>query len=221
MTPNEITTLIASSPGINRELDIPFKKQLYERVKAWRSTFLKQTLDKSPGDIRYFRQTLYLPMEKINLLKCGEGLECFAASSVDEVPVPLRVLDAGVFSYVGGIDGQSPFGFADSGVRSYLMSGKYSRTLNYYDFVNRHIVVTKLPSLPVTRVEGVFDSFEDALKYESCDGPNHNCDWWNTDIPMSGDIAQKIIQYILKVDYGQPERTPDDHQVKVNTNSNE
>lgn len=212
MTPDEITTLIATN--LDRELDVPFKKQLYERVKYWRGTLIKQALDNSPNDAKFFRAVAYLPMERINVLSCVPGMECYAAVSTYKAPRPLRITDSGFYHYVGGIDGRSPFGYADSGSLEYLRSGKYSKKLNFYNTVNEKLVVATNDSLPKIRVEGIPDAIEDWAPFMDCNNYQPNCDWWKTEIPMTSDIAQKIVQCILAVDYNRPDNAQS-HQVVV------
>lgn len=213
MTPNEITTLIAGN--LDKELDIPFKKQLYERVKFWRSTLIKQSLDKTRKDAKYFRQVIYLDMEKFDPFTCSPDLSCFAARTTIDVPAPIRISDAGQFEYVGGIDGMSPFGYADDGTLPYLKAGKYSRLFNYYRMENARPYVMELPNLPKIRIAGVFSNPEEAMIYASCDAADHNCDWWNQEIPMSNDITQRVVQCILTVDYNR-DKTPENNQITVN-----
>lgn len=213
MTPNEITTLFATKFG--KELDVPFKKMLYERVKYWRATLIKQSIDKSPLDTKYFRQAIYLPMVKINVLAIAAELTCYNAVTQIEVPLPIRVSDQ-VFSYVGSLDGMSPFGYADSGMLRYMKAGRYAGRFNYQNYINRKFYIAELPDLPFLRIEGVFNSPEEAMIYETVP-PQPDVDWWNRDIPMSGDIEQRVIQCMNKVDYEDPgkEKT-DDQQVPVN-----
>lgn len=210
MTPNEITTLIASN--LKKETDLRFRRQLYERVKYWRGTILKQSIDRSPGDLKYFRQTVYMPMEKIRELDCVDEVGCFVARTVDKVPTPLRLNDSGVFSFVGSIDGLRPFSMADPGTVKYL-NGKYSGRIVYYLYTNQRIVIPRYPDLPKIRIDDVFDNPEEAMIYESCDTTSPDCDWWNKDMPMSADITQRVIQSILSVDYGRPVTT-DTHEIK-------
>lgn len=215
MTPNEITTLFATKYG--KELDVPFKLMLYERVKMWRATLIKQSIDKSRKDSKYFRQTIYLPMAKVNTVSMAPELTAWAASTVPEVPIPVRVSDS-VFDYVGGIDGKSPFGYADAGTISYLKSGKYARKRIFYDYINKAIVVSEVPSLPILRIDGVFNSPEEAYQYQTMPA-QPDADWWNMDIPMSGDVEQRVIQCMSKVDYedAPPSKgKTDDQQVAVN-----
>lgn len=213
MTPNEITTLIATN--LKKELDMRFKKQLYERVKYWRSTLIKQSLDRAPGDIKFFTQTLYIPTEKVNSLDCTADLKCFMARTSYDVPQPMRVTDGGLFSYVGSLDGGRPFGYADTGTLRFLNAGKYNKRNVYYIRINKRIMVTSLPDLPIVRIDGVLNNPEEGLPFASCNGVVQDCDWWDIDIPMSGDVAQRIVQSILSIDYGRPVTT-DTHQIQVN-----
>jgi hypothetical protein len=214
MTPNEITTLIATN--LKKELDIRFRKQLYERVKYWRSTLIKQSLDKVQQDAKFFVQTIFMTMEKVNIHECSEDLRCFNARTVDEIPTPLRITDGGIFHYFGSIDGQSPFGYAQAGTLRYLTAGKYSKLRPHYEYTNRRGYVAALPDLPKIRISAIFNNPEEAMPYLSCDGEaDYTCDWWNIDIPMSNDITQRVVQSILVVDYNRPV-TPTDPQTEVN-----
>lgn len=216
MTPNEITTLLGMDLG--KELDVPFKKALYERVKYWRSTLIRQTLQTRPKEAHYFTQTIYLPMVKTDVLQpIDPRLSAFAAVTVIQVPIPVRTSEQ-IFNYVGGVDGVSPWGYADVGTLGYLTAGRYAGLATHHTYVNRKLVSTKWPDLEYVRISGIFNSPEEAMIYESTP-PAQNANWWDMDIPMSGDIEQRVIQCILTTDYQKAPRErdkTDDHQVQVN-----
>lgn len=217
MTPNEITTLLAMDLG--KELDVPFKKAMYERVKYWRATLIRQTLQAHPNEARYFLQTIYIPLVRTNTLQVVDPrLSDFAAVTAIEVPLPIRASATSIFHYVGGVDGKSPWGFADAGTLDYLRSGQYAKLFNWQNYVNRKFAVYEWPDLEYIRIGGIFNSPEEAMVYESIP-PQPNYNWWDTDIPMSGDVEQRVIQCILTTDYGKASREKDktdDHQVQVN-----
>lgn len=217
MTPNEITTLIATEE--KKELDVPYKKIIYERVKYWRATLIKQSLDKVRQQARFFRQTVYMPMEMVNFLALTAPvpLTNFRAKSSFRVPLPLRITDNGLFNYVGGIDGKSPFGFADAGTIGFLKADKYQQNNNYYEYMNGGDIYTEeIPDIPILMIQGVFNDPEEAMKFTTgIYDPNVN--WWDTDIPMSGDIEQRVVQCVLTVDLNRPKPTkPEDYQVQLN-----
>lgn len=206
--------MIAKDYG--KELDVPFKKMVYEQVKYWRSTLIKQSLDKSRKDSKYFRQTIYLPMAKINTLSMAPETSAYAAETIIEVPLPIRISDQ-LFDYIGGIDGVSPFGYADDGSLAYLRSDEYARLFNYAQYINRKVRTAEAPDLAIIRISGIFNSPEEAMVYETTP-PEPNIDWWNRDIPVSGDIEQRVIQCLKKVDFEKLEgrEKTDDYQTPVN-----
>lgn len=217
MTPNEITTLIATKD--HKELDVPYKKIIYERVKYWRSTLIKQSLDKVRQHARFFRQTIYLPLERINYagLVAPVPLNDWKAKTTVKVPLPLRIADSGIFNYVGGIDGKSPFGFGDVGTTAYLQAGKYSKGQIFYEYENNtDILVSDLPDIPFVMIQGVFNEPEEAMKWYT--GVfNPTLDWWDTDIPISGDIEQRVVQCILTVDLATKDNIKaEDYQIPMN-----
>lgn len=216
MTPNEITTLIATA--IHKELDVPYKKIIYERVKYWRSTLIKQSLDKVRQQSRFFRQTIYLPLERINYaaITTPVPLTDWRARTIADVPLPLRTTDNSVFNYIGGIDGKSPFGFADAGMQDFMQAGKYSRHQIFCQYENNRILVSQEPDIPFIMIQGVFNEPEEAMKWTT--GVfNHTLDWWDTDIPISGDIEQRVVQCILTVDFAiKDNKKPEDYQIPMN-----
>lgn len=215
MTPNEITTLLGMNLG--KELDVPFKKALYERVKYWRATLIRQTLQAHPQEGKYFLQTIYLPLVNTDTLQpVDRRLLAFAATTAIEVPIPVRSSDM-IFDYVGGADGISPWGYADAGTLIYMTSGLYASRFPHHSYVNRKLVMNR-PDLEYVRIGGIFNSPEEAMVYETIP-PQPNYNWWDADIPMSGDIEQRVIQCILSTDYQkapQEKDKTDDHQVQVN-----
>lgn len=216
MTPNEITTLIATHQ--HKELDIAFKKVIYERVKYWRATLIKQSLDKTRLQSRFFQQVIYIPLERFNrfAILAPQPLEDWEAKTIYKVPLPIRITDAGVFNYVGGMDGRSPFGLADVGTISYLKSGKYSGSTIYHTYYNNDVYTSDLPDLPMVMISGVFNEPEEAMKLETGKYvPDVN--WWDRDIPMSGDIDQRVVQCILSVDFADKNpQKQEDYQIPMN-----
>lgn len=219
MTPNEITTLIASKYG--KELDVPYKKIIYERVKYWRSTLIKQSLDRVRIQARFFRQRIFIPMQEINFAQVVAPVPItdMRAMSTVAIPLPLRITDNGLFNYIGGIDGRSPFGFGDTGTTQFLKAGKYSGTSSqiYYEWMNNRVYTSDLPTVPMIMIDGVFNEPEEAMKwYTGTFDPN--VDWWNTDIPISGDIEQRVVQCIYAADLDEKgqQRKPEDYQVQMN-----
>lgn len=203
MTPNQITTLIASN--LDRELDIPFKKQLMARVKYWRSSLMKNTLNKDPRQRQYFRQKLTVLLNKVNVL---ETPLCLYIAASDELPKPIRA-NGMLFDYVGARDGSNGFTYAPTGMLKYLQSGKYSRLLTFYDFVDNQLTVSNKEIRKIL-VVGVFDDPEQVADYQNACGDN--CDFWEEEFPVSDDILQQIVQYILQVDYNRLEQAAGDLQ---------
>jgi hypothetical protein len=199
MTPNQITTLIATN--FDRELDMPFKLQLMERVKYWRSTLLSRSLEKDPSKRRYFRQTLYMKLTPALNVPCATPVACPVAITEE---LPQMVKTGIMFDYVGGIDGKSPFKEVSPGTGGYLSQGGFASQFPQYELVNNRISTSKA-DLPMIRVDGVFDDPMAVMEF-SCAQAGQPCDTWNTEFPCSGDILQLIVQSILQIDYNRPER---------------
>lgn len=215
MTLNEVTTLIASQ--LKKELDIPFKLMLAERIQVWRSRLFKNTLDKDAKERKFFRQTLYLPMIKTTDTPACTGFPgCDIAQTVDQLPNPLRA-NGILFDYVGSVDGTTPFKEVTAGFQAYANSGKYSKNVIPFTWDGRKIAVYSNPNLPFLRVDGIFDNPELAATLNCSNGQSSNCDFWETEYPVTGDIMQLIIQSIIQIDYGGRPITPDSKEVPVDT----
>ncbi|MBI2283307.1 MAG: hypothetical protein HYU71_06340 [Bacteroidetes bacterium] len=210
MTPNEITTLIASN--LDKELDMPFKLQLMERVKYWRSRLLVNTVNKDPFQRRFFKQTLYLTMEPSSKIRCASLVNI--PVSATQVAVPQEVIAGSVqFDYVGGADGSSPFQQLQAGTELYLSSGKFYPLCGHYEFINRFIVTDK-ERLPLIRIDAIFDDPQ-LIQQLSAACTGQTCDTWNQEFPVNNQIMQLIVQSILQVDYNRAERE-DTPQIEVN-----
>lgn len=201
MTPNEITTLIATN--LEMELDFPFRLQLMDRVKYWRSRYIVNMIQKNPAKRKFFRQSLYINMQAgypdASVSLVGNQV----AITVDEIP---RVVTAGatLFDYVGGVDGKSPFREVQPGMANYVSTGKFSSRFPAYEF-NQKIFVDQ-PDIPRIRIDAIFDDPMKVLEY-ACNCLQKQCDTWNTEFPCSGEVIQLIVQSILQVDYNRPDNT--------------
>ena len=199
MTPNQITSLIAS--GFDKELDIPFRLQLMERVKYWRSRLITNTLGKSPKQRPFFRQTLLVALHPEDDIP-GAPLIATPVASTDELPLLIK-MGGQLFDYVGGADGKSPFRIVDPGRGNYMSEGTFSSRFPEYRYENRKIKTPK-SDLPLIRVDAVWD---DPMKIVelNCACTGIPCDVWDEEYPVSGDIIQLIVQSIRQIDYGQKE----------------
>ena len=215
MTLNQATTLLAGQLG--KELDLPFKLMLAERIRIWRSRLLKNTLDKDQRERKFFRQIVYIPMVKTKEVPCITSFEgCDVAVSAHPVPKPLRA-NGILFDYLGGINGMNPFQESTMGMIQIMAQGKYSKCNTRFTWSEPTIMVHGNPELPMIRIEGVFDNPEDAAKLNCSCGIIDDCDFWNREYPCSGDIMQLIVQSIVTIDY-QRAITPVSGEITVDGN---
>ena len=186
---------------MKRELDVPFKLQLAERVKYWRSRLVRNSLEKDARDRKFFRQTIWVPMSKSNVVPdCAIFKGCNVAISTVELPTPVRANNI-LFDYVGAVDGFTPFQETAPAMLVYMSAGKYSKGTVWYAWRNNYIVEYGNPDLPMAMVEGIFEDPELAMKL-ACKPGEPVCDTWNTSYPCSYDVIQQIVQMIVEVDFG-------------------
>lgn len=197
MTLNEITTLIASQ--FKREMDQPFKEMLAKRVAYWRSRLIKDSIDKDVRERKFFKQTIFVTMTKLNEVLCDVPYtQCKVAWTASKVPKPLRA-NGILFDYVGAINGMTPFKNAEPGIIPYMMQGKYSGKVIYYTYENEYVKVYGNSKIPKIRIDDVFDDPEAAAALNCLSG--NGCNFWDEEYPCTGDIMQRIVQYILQVDF--------------------
>lgn len=209
---NKITTELASS--LDREQDEPFKRILAQKVDHWRSTLTARSLEKHPQQRSLFRQTLYMPMSETEVTTCC-GLTvplCKVAKSTKKVPAPLR--GNTIFDYVGSIDGMNAFRVAPAGMMPAMTAGSWGNMVIYYEYENRDtIIIRQNTKIPCIRIDGVFDRPLEVMEL-NCQ-QNIDCDYWNQDYPISEDILQMVVQYILQIDYNRP-NVVESREIEVN-----
>lgn len=200
---NEITTVIATH--LKRETDEPFKRILAVKVDYWRSTLISRSLEKHPDQRNFFTQSLWLPMECHSPIPCTVPMPiCNIMRSKAIVPMPLR-FGTTLFDYVGSIDGNNPFHFASVGTEDILIHGKYSKNETFWGYTNKRIQIKSKINyqekpIPMIRVDGVFDKPIDVMAF-NCKVPDAGCDFWDDPYPITNDILQMVVQYILEIDF--------------------
>lgn len=206
MTPNEITTVLAIA--LKKTFDTPFKLAMMERVTVWRSRLIKNSLDKTPADRKFFRQTVYLSMSTVPQVPCDLPVDICDVARSAIIPPPLRA-NSILFDYVGAINGANPFKELNPGTMAYYRSGRYSKNVIGYLYSGGKIEVYGNANLPMLRVDYIVDDPQDLASFACSPDLNQVCDFWNQEYPCPGDILQQILQFIVEVDFGKRETTPE------------
>lgn len=191
MTPNEITTVLSQKAG--KAFDLPFKLILMEKVKALRSLLLKQTLEKTPADRKFFKSTIYLKLTEANSVPCSVPINCKVYVS-DKLPTPLRA-NSILFDYVGAVDAHNPFKETHPGMVQFVNSGKYSKSSVPFMYSDNRLFV--LQSVPMIRVDFIADDPMELVSFQ-CTTDEDTCDVWNTEYPLSKEILALILQMITE-----------------------
>lgn len=196
MNLDSITTLIAAE--LKKELDIPFKLMLADKIQFWRSRFIKNSLDKDERERKYFRQTIMVPMQEVSETQCVElGYPgCTVARSIPKLPQPVRA-NGILFDYAGDVTGANPFRFVMPWQIPYLNQSRFSKKDLNYAWESEHLIVYGNPKIPMVRIDGIFNDPTEAIKL-SCNTDGTPCDLWTTPYPVSGDVLQLVIQAITE-----------------------
>lgn len=198
MTPNEITTVLAA--GMDKTFDTPFKMMLMERVDMWRARLIKNTLDKTPADRKFFRSTIYLSTTETKVAPCTLPVTLCDVYVTSKVVRPLRA-NSILFDYVGGINGMNPFSESSPGNIYYKNKGKYSKdTVSFLYSDEKIYVFTKVPMI---RVDFIAEDPSLLQDYQCTPTADYNCDFWNSEYPCPLEILQLIFQSIREIDFRQ------------------
>lgn len=179
------------------EMDIPFRLQLADRVKAWRGRLIANHLQKNPDQRRHFLQTLYVPMQR-GTAASSIYSDQSKSESVFAIPQVLKIGTA-KYDYLGGVDGLNPFYPVILGTGAFMEEGRFWNKSSHYDEINNYIIVDNA-FLKNIRVSALFDDPAKVFELE-CALNNADCDAWNKDYPMSAELTQLVIQSILQIDY--------------------
>lgn len=212
-TLNKITTLLGSH--FDKQLDEPFKRILAMRVDYWRGTLIGRTLRTHPNEVEFFRQPLFIAMEKASSLpSCIDNPLCPVLQTSIDIPTPLR-FGSTLFSFVGSIDGLVGFRKVDLGTGGYLTEGRYSKRSIFWLWTGSRIQVINKSYMPTIRIDAVFDNPYQVMQ-AMCDA-GQGCDFWDQRYPISNDILQACVECILKVDFNkQGELISSEDEIPVN-----
>lgn len=196
-----ISILIAER--VNKQFDPAFLLQCADRIKYWRSRFMRDTLNKNPQERKFFLQTIRMPMEpNRSFNECGTEVCGVPNISRTKYQIPQPVRANGVlFDYFGSIDGKNPFTYATSAISSYKTDDRFASMFQNYDYVDGFGEVFNNPQLPEVMIRGIFDDPIAAWKLQ-CTVDKSPCNLEDMAFPISGDILQLCIQSIYQVDFG-------------------
>lgn len=189
MTPslNEIAIQIAEPFG--KQFEVPFLAMIKDRVDYLREKFMRQALEKNPGDRKYFLQSIVMPL-KLSNAACGSRFTCTVRRTVERIPRPLRV-NGILFDYFGATDGSNAFKYMNRGLEEYQSSGKYTNNIIGYRYVNGFGDVLD-DLVPEVLIDGIFANPRDAHRFDCTS--KASCKPDDMEYPVSGDILSLIIE---------------------------
>jgi hypothetical protein len=205
MTPNEISTVLASM--LDKTFDTPFKLMLMKRVDLWRARLLKNTLDKTPSDRKFFRSTIFLSCTETQEVLCDLPVTTCPVWATARVVKPFRA-NSMLFDYIGGINGMNPFSEASPGTQYFKTKGKYSKNNVPFLFTDNRVIV--YDKVPMIRIDYIPEDPTTVQDYQCTPSANYVCDWWNEEYPCSLEILQIIFQAIRDNDFKQDPKLQED-----------
>jgi|GEM_PF-6554510 len=154
-------------------------RQFEFMINTWRARLIKQDIDKKKQLSSNVIQNLGpVPMIRQNitdnpLIPAGDIL-----ASVSMIPNPLETNDRDLFTYIGGLDRNSPFDFSSRSYASHWSRyNPYTSSRKRSYFRDNRIYVSGCDQLPITSlwVEGVFQDPRDVWKFKNANTGTSNC----------------------------------------------
>jgi hypothetical protein len=163
----------------------------------------------------------HLPMMEVIKAKLIEEdcydlpLNCDYYRTKEEIPEPIKAKGFNGFTYVGTIDGKTPFSSVRQNLTGLKRGSRWSCNLeneNSYFYRNGYIFVTG-PRRKFIRISGVFEDPIAVMSLTGC-GDDIPCDPFERKFPVSRDLSARIRQALISTELQYPER--DDYQVNIN-----
>ena len=197
MTLNQIAEDIARDIG--KPYDRTNLEQLKYDVVTLRAQFLRQDVKRNRYLSPVYEQDLgCIDLESTDIAECCDStitVDCKVHKTTANVPTPLSVTNGYLFTYAGGIDKQTPYGYIKPEQISYTLASKYIGGKPYYYFINDRVYVFNSTSKYVN-LRGVFNDPRDAEEFNLCDGADCYTD--DDDFPITGDLASRISMTIIQ-----------------------
>lgn len=206
MTENELVYNIRSQLKIARPDDLNISdRQILFMINYLREKLIVQQLQKNRSISSNIKQDLgQVPIEKVDKNDGTLVTNKDIFKTVVKVPQPIEADQMDLFTYIGGLDKQSPIPYKTKANAKWNKYNKYAskEPLAYYS--NGYIYITDCanPLLKYINIEGVFLNPREVQKFKF---PNGNpC--YNPDVdqyPISGRMIDTINQLIKKQELGE------------------
>ncbi|MBV6653228.1 MAG: hypothetical protein KI786_05710 [Mameliella sp.] len=142
-------------------------------------------------------------------------LNCVYYRTKEKIPEPIKAKGFDGFTYVGTIDGKTPFSPKREALLGLKTGSRWSCAVeneNSYFYRNGYIFITG-PSKRYIRISGVYEDPIAVMELLKC-GEDIPCDPFERKFPVSRDLSARIRQALISTELQFPER--DDYQVNIN-----
>lgn len=156
MTYNELATILAHYMG--DPTSIPFREEAKRMINTKRSTMIRQSLEKSPGDRRFFLQTVLRDLQIADRPSCpGVPDTCPVLRTVTTVPEPLRA-NGIYYDYIGTPSRQTSYPLIDAVAIPTYSYNKYTGKRPYIFEQDDYLYLVNDQTLKCLMIVGIFDS---------------------------------------------------------------
>ena len=197
-TLSQIAEILAERRG--RQNDFAFIQEMKVLVHLWRQRILVESLNSRPEDRPHFVVTFDMELEEVPISDFpGFPSDCTIMRTKECVPKPIRA-NGTLFDFIGYLDKKTRIPLAKSFESlEMLLHSKFTGKLARSVYINNRIYVAKYPA-PAISISMVPEDMNE-VPLVPCESSSTGCyDEKESPYPISGDIAQRIIQAILSTE---------------------
>lgn len=212
---NQLAETLAERQG--RQYDHAFKEEMKVLIHIWRQRLLVDSLNSRPEDRQFFRIWIDVPLidTPISEFPGFPNNHCVKRTK-DCLPKALRA-NSTMYDFVGFLNKETPIPLESSvSLVKLKMNSRYTGDQPRSVAINGYIYVFNY-SGPAISVSMIPEDMTEVPKLECYDcGDSGQCYTDDEPYPVSGDIAQRIIQAILSTELARNVIDPKTEEVPMN-----
>lgn len=196
---NELAEILAERAG--KQFTPGFKEQMKVLINIRRQRLLVDSLNSRPQDREFFKIWIDIPLEPASISNFpGMPKECNLKRTACCLPTPVRA-NSTMYDFIGYLNKVTPIPVYNSIeiARTIQEGSKYSPIKPYAILINGYIYVFNYtgPGISVAMIPEDMSEVDGCV--DICRGEDYGKDCYSDDAPypITGDIAQRIIQSIL------------------------
>lgn len=164
-------------------------------------------------------QTLIVELESsylIDIFLCDDRYKeiCVLKSKLP-LPLTINLKTSNNYTYVGGMDGSTPYSYTEQNTLKYLITSKYSGKKTKYLIINSYLYILNPPSnaLRYVKVTALFNNPKEIIeRNDILEGKTtvDIFDPYNFEYPVTGNMLETIYNMMINIEFKVQMSTKDD-----------